>query len=260
MERINATPHPLTLGSLFSGIGGLEWGLEQTGHYRLLWQVENHPYARQVLAKHWPEVLRYEDATILDWSAVLRADILCGGFPCQPVSLAGSRRGQEDERWLWPDFFRAIRAIRPRYVLVENVPGLLSAGMGDVLGDLASIGYDAEWDSLSAAYIGAPHLRKRVFLVAYPGHVTGLQENPPVDTVRAEGEARHHARRIFRTPFPRFNWAVYPPERLGVDDGFPHRMDRVKVLGNTVVPQIIEEIGRRIWQRVQETDSLTDKS
>jgi DNA (cytosine-5)-methyltransferase 1 len=97
-------------------------------------------------------------------------DIIAGGFPCQPFSSAGRRRGTEDERWLWPDFARVIRKLRPRYAVMENVPGLLArhGGMGRVLGDLAECGYDAEWDRLFAASAGAPHLRERVFVVAYP--------------------------------------------------------------------------------------------
>src|SRR5437868_15209237 len=104
-------------------------------------------------------------------------DLIAGGFPCQPVSLAGRRRGSADERWLWPEFARLIRVLRPRYVLVENVPGLLvGGGMAEVLGDLAALGFDAEWDCISAAHVGAPHLRYRVFIVA---HAARLQSRRP---------------------------------------------------------------------------------
>jgi DNA (cytosine-5)-methyltransferase 1 len=138
------------------------------------WQVENEPYYQKVLAKHWPDVTRYGDIKEIDWSEVEPVDLVCGGFPCQPVSLAGKRLAQDDERWLWPAVDRCLRALRPRFALLENVPGLLSAGMSDVLGDLAACGYDAEWDCIPAAAVGAPHLRYRVLIVAYPqGDIRG---------------------------------------------------------------------------------------
>lgn len=131
----------MNVGSLFSGIGGFDLGLERAG-MTVKWQVENDPYCNRVLAKHWPDVTRYGDIKTIDWSEVEHVDLICGGFPCQPVSLAGKRQAQADERWLWPEFARAVCALRPRYVLVENVPGLLSKGLGDILGDLAALGME----------------------------------------------------------------------------------------------------------------------
>jgi len=160
----------LMVGSLFAGIGGLDLGLERAG-MQVKWQVENNPYCIRVLAKHWPSVKRYGDIKQIKWSEVEPVDLICGGFPCQPVSVAGARKGDKDERWLWLEFLRAIREVRPRYALVENVPGLLSTDDGrlarGVFGDLAEIGYDAEWNIVSAADVGAPHLRKRIFIVAH---------------------------------------------------------------------------------------------
>ena len=160
----------LMVGSLFAGIGGLDLGLERAG-MQVKWQVENNPYCIRVLAKHWPSVKRYGDIKQIKWSEVEPVDLICGGFPCQPVSVAGARKGDKDERWLWLEFLRAIREVRPRYALVENVPGLLSTDDGrlarEVFGDLAEIGYDAEWNIVSATDVGAPHLRKRIFIVAY---------------------------------------------------------------------------------------------
>jgi DNA (cytosine-5)-methyltransferase 1 len=156
----------VNVGSLFSGVGGMDLGLERAG-MTVRWQVENDPYCQRVLAKHWPNVTRYGDIKTIDWSEVERPDLICGGFPCQPVSLAGKRLAQADERWLWPEYARCVRALRPRYVLVENVPGLASNGLGDVLGDLAALGYDTEWDCIPAAAVGAPHLRYRILIVAY---------------------------------------------------------------------------------------------
>lgn len=162
----------LTFGSLFAGIGGLDLGLERAG-MRCLWQVEIDDYCNRVLAKHWPDVARYRDVREVGAHNLDPVDLICGGFPCQDVSLAGKRQGLEGKRsTLWSEFARIIDELRPRWVLAENVPGLLSAngGMffGRVLQDLAALGYDAEWGCIPAAAVGAPHKRDRVFIVAYP--------------------------------------------------------------------------------------------
>lgn len=155
----------LTFGSLFAGIGGFDLGLERAG-MRCLWQCELDPYAERVLARHWPDVLRVRDIRDVNASTVPWVHVLAGGFPCQPVSLNGRRRGTDDERWLWPEFARAIRDLRPRYVLVENVPGLYRR-LGVILADLATLGLDAEWHCIPAAAFGAPHRRDRVWIVAH---------------------------------------------------------------------------------------------
>ena len=157
----------LTIGSLFSGIGGLEKGLEDAGLGPVLWQCEIDPFCRQVLARHWPDAKRYEDVRTIDETAP-RVDLLCGGFPCQDISNAGARAGIDGERsGLWAEFARCIRVLRPHVVVIENVSGLLGRGMGRVLGDLAALGYDAEWSTVRAEYVGAPHRRERVFIVAH---------------------------------------------------------------------------------------------
>jgi DNA (cytosine-5)-methyltransferase 1 len=157
----------LTVGSLFSGIGGIDLGLERAGH-RVLWHSEIDKYACRVLKKHWPETPNLGDVKLINWSEVPNVDIIAGGYPCQPFSTAGKRKGKEDPRHLWPYVLDAIRAIRPRYALMENVRGHLTLGFGDVLADLASCGYSAEWQIISAASVGAPHRRDRLFFVAYP--------------------------------------------------------------------------------------------
>lgn len=157
----------LTVGSLFAGIGGIDLGLQRAGMH-IAWQVENDPYCIKVLEKHWPDVPRHGDIRGVNWHELEPVDVIAGGFPCQPVSVAGKQQGTADERWLWPHMAGAVRHLRPRYVLVENVPGLLANGMGDVLRDLAAIGYDTEWRCISAADMGAPHLRRRIWIVAYP--------------------------------------------------------------------------------------------
>jgi DNA (cytosine-5)-methyltransferase 1 len=135
----------LTVGSLFSGIGGFELGLERAG-MRVLWQAETDPYASAVLAKHWPGVRNHGDVRNVRAGAVEPVDVICGGFPCQDISNAGKRAGIDGERsGLWSEYARIVGELRPRYVIVENVAALLGRGIERVLGDLAALGFDAEW-------------------------------------------------------------------------------------------------------------------
>lgn len=233
----------LTVGSLFSGIGGLDLGLERAG-MAVKWQVEIDDYCNRVLAKHWPDIPRYRDVRTVGRHNLESVDLICGGFPCQDVSVAGKRAGINGERsGLWREFIRIIGELRPRFVLVENVPGLfLDGGIGRVLGDLAEVGYDAEWSTVSACALDAPHTRERVFIVAYPKS-KGLSESswarldkagfpgPQCHGLDARGDAGH--------------WTTEP----GVGrmaHGVPGRVDRLRSLGNAVVPQVAEWIGRRI--------------
>lgn len=164
----------MTFGSLFAGIGGIDLGLTRAG-FACEWQVEIDEYARAVLAKHWPDVPRYRDVRFFlgskKWRRVREAwavDLICGGFPCQDISCAGKGVGIDGARsGLWREFARILRLLRPRFVLVENTPALTHRGLGRVLGDLAALGYDAEWDCIPAAALGAPHLRWRIFILAY---------------------------------------------------------------------------------------------
>jgi DNA (cytosine-5)-methyltransferase 1 len=165
-----------TVGSLFSGIGGIDLGLERAG-FRVIWQCEADAYCRAVLDHHWPGVPCYSDVRALGCD-VPRVDLLCGGFPCQPVSVAGKRLAQADPRWLWPAFAGVIRRLRPPVVLIENVPGLLNAGLRDVLADLAELGFDAEWTIIRASDLGAPHIRARIFIVATDADRAGLRLEP----------------------------------------------------------------------------------
>jgi DNA (cytosine-5)-methyltransferase 1 len=251
-------PAQFTVGSLFAGIltGGFDLAAERVwGPGCVRWQVENSPYCCRVLAKHWPEVPRYGDIRKLDGSELAPVDLVCGGFPCQPVSVAGKGRAQADPRWLWPEFVRLLGILRPRFAVLENVPGLLARGMGEVLGDLAALGFDAEWDCLPAAAFGAPHLRDRVWIVAYsPGERCndagvatpdrGLAERNPDAKGRWEpqkspgGNPPHGAGDF---------WQVEPGIQR-VAHGVPQRVERLTALGNAVVPQVAEFVFRRIQE------------
>lgn len=141
------------------------------------WQIEVDPTCRYILQKHWPQVKRYGDLKEVDPSQLEQVDVIAAGYPCQPFSTAGRRLGEEDGRHLWPQLWRLIRKVGPRFVFLENVPHHLVLGFGTVLGDLANGGFDAEWDLLSAAQFGAPHLRRRLWIVAFPAG-EGLEIRP----------------------------------------------------------------------------------
>ena len=174
----------MTVGSLFAGIGGFDLGFERAG-YEIKFQVEIDKYANKVLEKHFPNAERFNDVRTVGKHNLPYVDVLVGGFPCQDISVAGKGAGIKEgtRSGLWSEFARIISEIRPRYVVVENVAALLGRGMGRVLGDLSEIGYDAEWRIISAADVGAPHLRKRIWIVAYPRYA-GVHER------RERSEAR----------------------------------------------------------------------
>lgn len=316
----------LTVGGLFSGIGGWELGLERAGMVTA-WHCDSDPFCQRVLEARWPGVPCYGDVRTLSGTAVEPVDVLCGGFPCQDLSVAGKGAGIDGARsGLWGEFARLIGELRPRYVLVENVAVLRRRGLGRVLGDLSVLGYDAEWDRLRAADFGAPHQRARLWIVAYPyGEPDSAErrERAPTpregahgrdDRGRGAGDAqrqvpvggsgqdscgpdagcarleRHGSTfgtasevawawrdgstqpvadsdsrgrdgrpRIFGpqgwaesadSRSGRWGpWAIEPPVGR-VAHGIPSRVDRLTSLGNALVPQVAEWIGRRIveWE------------
>lgn len=180
----------MRVGSLFAGIGGFDLGLQRAG-MRIVWQVEIDEFARAVLARHWPDVPKYGDVRELTGDELDQVDLICGGWPCQPFSYAGKRRGSADERDLWPEFIRIIRRLKPRWVVGENVPGVLTADsgryFGRILRDLAESGYDAAWRVLRAADVGAPHLRQRLFLVAHASRSEPERGRGPGEMAGAPG-------------------------------------------------------------------------
>jgi DNA (cytosine-5)-methyltransferase 1 len=228
----------VTFGSLFAGIGGFDLGFERAG-MTCRWQVEIDPWCRQVLAKHWPHVQRYEEVRDVGAHNLERVDVVCGGFPCQDISDAGKRAGIDGARsGLWRDFARIVGDLRPRHVVVENVAALLDRGMGRVVGDLAALGYDAEWSVVSACAVGAPHTRERVFIVAYPQG--RRQRQLRWEWSEAERAAQRH-----------LHWPSDEPGCLRVVDGIPDRSHRLRGLGNAVVPAITQWIGERLMEASQ---------
>ena len=173
---------PLRVLDLFSGIGGFSFGLERAGFQTVAF-CEIEPYCRRVLAKHWPHVPCYDDVRTLTAERLsadgISVDAICGGFPCQDISTAGKGAGIEGARsGLWKEYSRLIGELRPRYVIVENVAALLGRGLDIVLGDLAALGYDAEWHCIPASAVGAPHIRDRIWIIAYPQHSNPDSERP----------------------------------------------------------------------------------
>lgn len=225
----------LTVGSLFSGIGGLELGLERTGGFKTIWQVEIDPFCRRVLEKHWPDVTRYEDIKDVGVHNLKPVDLVAGGVPCQPISQAAARTKRAGG-WLWPEFRRIVAELKPRFALLENPEALRYAdrGLGEVLSDVAALGYDARWQVLPASACGAPHRRARIWLVAYAN-----SNSEPDLSFDDEAHVLQESGDVVR------QWPN-PPEGLGVADGVPDRVDRIGALGNAVVPQVAEWIGRRI--------------
>ena len=301
---------PLKVLDLFAGIGGFSLGLERTGGFETVAFCEIDKYCQKILAKHWPDVPVYSDVRLLDGSMFSNVDVIVGGFPCQDIAVAGRQAGIEGKRsGLWDDLCRLIGEIRPQYAIVENVSNLLNGPteqrgewFGKVLGDLAEVGFDAEWHCIPASAVGAPHIRDRVWIVAYPQHSNTDSAGPHRTRVNVNGETEPADKQIrFAGPLGEIladarsglskiqrhrnetsqqkqgcccgsrnpqeqdgelvsvgqedigsRWRIEP--RVGrVAYGVPKRVDRLRSLGNAVIPQIPELIGRAILQRLRTT-------
>jgi DNA (cytosine-5)-methyltransferase 1 len=249
----------MRVGSLFSGIGGLELGLERAGMH-ITWQVEVNPWRREHLKKNWPNAAVHEDVREASKENLTAVDLLCGGFPCQDISLANTKgEGLEGKRsGLWSEFARLIGELQPRWVLIENVAALRSkrGGLPLVLQNLAALGYDAEWHVLPAGAFGAPHKRERLFILAYPagersqailkadtGDVEALdaQEGKPARVGGSSDLA------FWRTGRQGSFWES-EPDLAWLVDGVPDIVERISAYGDAVVPQIPEWIGRQVMQ------------
>ena len=290
---------PLTFGSLFAGIGGFDLGFERSGMV-CKWQVEKDDYASAVLAKHWPGVRRWGDVETFppDDGGSWEVDLICGGVPCQPVSLAGKKKGAADDRWMWGEFLRVVATLCPRIVVAENPASILSNDRGrtfaGILAAIRSAGYGVEWHTVSARDVGAPHRRDRVFVVGRKepglGEMPVLRELPlhdsrgtrsrlllPADRgvgrkpVRAQddladagrtglqGAVLEHAGEGLPRPRGRAwrdkdeevsdaftGWRPTEPGVCRMAHGVPNRVDRLRCVGNSIVPQVAEVIGRAI--------------
>lgn len=249
---------PLTFGSLFAGIGGFDLGLEAAGMV-CKWQVEKDPFCLKVLAKHWPNVTRIGDIHHAGKHNLESIDLICGGFPCQPFSVAGGKRGQEDDRYLWPEMLRVIRELGPRWVIGENVAGFISMELSNALIDLETEGYQVEPPLVLPAYgVGGFHERERVWIVAYASSQRQHESASEGNTLRSGGAARLESKvgtlgrcQLAAGKTMAFERSVrqqWPPEPpvCRVANGIPGQVDRLRGLGNAVVPQIVEIIGRAI--------------
>jgi DNA (cytosine-5)-methyltransferase 1 len=243
---------------LFSGIlvGGFSLGLERTGGFETVAFCEIEPFPRRVLAKHWPGVPCYEDVRTLTGARLVAdgitgIDVITGGFPCQDISVAGKQRGigEGTRSGLWSEIVRLISDLSPSYAIFENSSNLLSGPserpggwFSRILCDLAAVGYDAEWHCIPASYLGAWHRRDRVWILAYPDKInSGRRSGKPLVS---EYELQKQSSRVFA------QWPGRSKAReaglLRNADGIPERAHRTAALGNAVVPQIPELIGRAI--------------
>jgi len=234
---------------LFSGIGGFSLGLERAGMKTVAF-CEVDKKCQQVLKKHWADVPIFNDVTTLSSKDLHEPiDLICGGFPCQDISLAGKGAGLAGERsGLWWQFHRLIKEIKPKYVIAENVAALRSRGLDEVLRSLFEVGYDAEWHCIPASAVGAPHRRDRVWIVSYSiNRSSSLRGDGKFSNTEKTPVFWNHLRRGAQE-FVSREWREGESRPYGVAYGIPNRVDRIKQLGNAVVPQIPEIIGKAIMK------------
>lgn len=272
--------------SLFTGIGGLDLAAEMAG-FTTVGQCEWADFQTKVLEKHWPDVPRWRDVRTLtgddfyNKTGLQSVDVISGGFPCQPFSVAGKQKGKNDDRYLWPEMCRVVRELKPNYVIGENVPGILRIAAADVVSDLEREGYNAVVFDFEAAAIGAFHRRERIFFV-------GERRQDNVANTDGEGLQRRHGAKLSECPdqrtagessallrnssseglqigteitmgrreakqkLERSNRWQAEPDVGRVAHGIPNRVDRIKSLGNAVVPQQAYPIFKAIMEALNE--------
>jgi len=282
---------------LFSGLGGFSLGLEATGGFETVAFCDIEKFSRKVLKKHWPNVKQYKDIKELTYEQIKEdtlapIDIITGGYPCQPFSVAGSQLGEKDKRHLWPDMFRIIKECKPTWVIGENVGGHIKLGLDTVLQDLESEGYSVRAFSISASSIGANHQRERVWVIAHSNventrqhggrikptwntesigprtseetqwstntdkingsseRATSMGESSDTDSQRLQGLGSEQQLRKDETERPTSweRWWEFEPNVGRVANGVPQRVDRLKGLGNSLVPAIPYAIGHAILE------------
>lgn len=269
--------------SLFSGIGGLDLAAEWAG-FETVGQCEFADYPTKVLEKHWPDVPRWRDIRTLtkesfyERTGLRTVDVISGGFPCQPFSVAGKQKGKGDDRYLWPEMLRVIRELRPHCVVGENVPGILKIAAGQVVKDLEQAGYHVVVFQFEAAAVGAWHRRARVFFVAYAEGKRGEGCAAIRPAVQAEGTGKMQSDKCRCDEFVNDTvrggcdgddrrresqeladgrcWAV-EPDVGRVAARLPHRVDRLKCLGNAVVPQQAYPIFRALREELTRMEETT---
>lgn len=195
----------MKIGSICSGVGGLDLGVQAAVGGSVAWFMENDPAPAKIMQHYHPEAENHEDLTEVERKELDYVDVITAGYPCQPFALSGERRGDKDERHLWPHIASAIRSLRPKLTVLENVPGHLSLGFTDVLSDLNRAGYDAEWEIISAASVGAPHIRKRLFILAWDRtHREWLKRLDLLPDTRGQASQIGDRRRQDESPTVRF--------------------------------------------------------
>lgn len=240
--------------SLFAGIGGFDLGFERAG-MNVVAQCEIDPWCQKILNKHWPEVPIYEDVKNLSKEklnddGIGSIDLICGGYPCQPFSLAGQRQGANDNRHLWPEVFRLVKSIRPKFCVFENVYGHISMGYDQVASELEAVGYKTESFVIPSCAVGLPHKRERLWIVAYDGgQLRKTRQSQKSESFQLAFAPSAEWSDFFIQPCGNNTFQFRKEDEhiiCGEDDGVPSRVDRLRGLGNTVVPQIPEIIGRAI--------------
>lgn len=248
----------MKIGSLFSGIGGIELGLFWAGVGHVAWHVEQDPFCRAVLEKHWPGVKSFDDVCAVGRHNLTPVDVICGGFPCQDLSMAGRGAGLEGERSkLWFEYARIVEEMKPRFVVIENVSALLHRGFERVLEPLNKSGYDAEWSTLRASDVGqilgkdefnARHRRERLFVIAWLRDPTkagtvGKRLMPDKPTLARASQGLPPRIDVARPGEKQKPWEA---PRVVTEE--QDRTKRIKALGNAVVPHAAMVVGKRLLQ------------
>ena len=236
----------IKIGSAFSGIGGFELGLERAiPNSETIWQIENNAFCQRILRKHWTKTTIYSDITKLNFETLEKPDILCAGFPCQDYSVASTQKGlQGDKGSLWNNLFQLISILRCKIIVLENTPNIVRLGIPTISAQLSSIGYCLQWTIVSAAEVGAPHLRKRFFGIATN---TNCNRNDKENKNNARWTKYNMCTDRKRSSY----WTTTnQPSICRMGDGVSNRLDRMKALGNSIVPQCSFLIGQIIYHNL----------